>query len=77
MPGESVEIKLSDEVYDIVRTMLKESKYPLKIRRIRVYIALLGFSDGTVWMGGKTYRFDRSNPGKLIPLEKKRTFKLH
>jgi hypothetical protein len=71
MPGESIQLSLSDEIYDTLRMILEESKYPSIIKKIRVYVSILGFSDGTLWMGDKTYRLDENNPGKLIPTEKK------
>lgn len=69
LPGESVELKLSDENYFTVKTLLKDSKYP-SINRIKVDVTTLGFSDGTLWVAGKTYRLDENNPGKLIPVKK-------
>lgn len=66
-----VQIKLSDQEYEEVRTMLKERDYPSNIEKIKIYVTLIGFDDGTVWMGGKTYKVDKEKPGKLIPLEKK------
>ncbi|HEV2879799.1 MAG TPA: hypothetical protein VGX24_00720 [Pyrinomonadaceae bacterium] len=71
MPGESIELCLSDETYDTVRVILKDSKYPSMIKKIRVYVSILGFGDSTLWIGDKTYRLDENNPGKLIPTEKK------
>ncbi|MDQ1612738.1 MAG: hypothetical protein QOG00_2669 [Pyrinomonadaceae bacterium] len=71
MPGESVQLSLSDEIYDSLRMILETSKYPSTIKKIRVYVSILGFGDGTLWMGDKTYRLDENNPGKLIPSEKK------
>ena len=69
-PGESIQLKLSDEIYDTLRMILEDSKYPAVIKKIRVYISILGFSDGTLWMGGKTYELDKNNPGKLLPSKK-------
>lgn len=61
-PGESIQLELSDEIYDTLRMILEDSKYPAVIKKIRVYISVLGFSDGTLWMGGKTYELDKNNP---------------
>ena len=71
MPGESIELKLSDEDYDEIRVLLKNSKYPPSIKKLKVTVSMLGFNDGTIWMGGKRYELDRDSPGKLIPLKKK------
>lgn len=71
LPGESVELQLSDEnFYDIMR--LLNDGQPPSIKKIKVNVMMLGFSDGTLWLGGKSYEPDKSRPGKLIPLEKKK-----
>lgn len=69
LPGESIELKLSDENYMAVKALLKESKYS-SIKRIKVDVETLGFSDGTLWMAGKMYTLDENDPGKLIPVKK-------
>ena len=71
LPGERIELRLPDEDYDNIRTTLNESGYPRSIKKIRIYVTMLGFSDGTLWIGGKTYKPDQNNPGRLIPLVKK------
>lgn len=71
LPGEIAELKLSDEDYNDIKMLLKDSKYSSSINKIKVSIMMLGFNDGTVWIGGKTYTPDKNNPGRLIPLEKK------
>lgn len=65
-PGESAELRLSDEDFAAVRTALDEAKYPGGIKRVRISVGLLGFADETVWMGGKLYRLDKESPGKLV-----------
>lgn len=69
LPGESVELRLPD--YEGLRAMLTESKFPRHVRRLRVHIQRIQFGDGTVWMLGRKYVWDKGTPGKLIPLEKK------
>lgn len=71
MPGESVELRLSDEDFYEVREQLTASKYLPSIKKIRLSVQIIGFDDGTVWVGGKRYVPDKDSPGKLIPLEKK------
>jgi hypothetical protein len=71
MPGSSVELKLTDAEYNEVRTLLAESKYPRAIKKIRVTVQMLGFVDGTIWLGGRTYVLDKDRPGRIVPLEKK------
>lgn len=73
LPGESVELQLSDEDFYNIMTLLNDSGQPLSIKKIKVNVMMLGFSDGTLWLGGKSYELDKSRPGKLIPLEKKRS----
>lgn len=72
MPGESVEIRLSDEDFYAVREELKASRYPPSIKKIRLSVLMIGFNDGMVWIGGKRYVLDKVYPGKLTPLEKKK-----
>jgi hypothetical protein len=71
MPGDTIALKLSDDDYVNVRTLLNEQGYPSIIKKIEVYVATIGFEDGSIWMGDKFYKLDKNNPGKLIPLEKK------
>jgi hypothetical protein len=70
-PGDSVELSLPDLRYDFIRRTLREMNYPLSIKRIRTSAEMLGFDDGTIWLGGEMFRQSTSEPGKLIPLEKK------
>lgn len=71
MPGESVELKLSDEDFYDLREYLKASKYPPSIKKIRLSVQMIGFDDGTMWIGGRRYVLDKDHPGKVTPLEKK------
>src|SRR5215213_752887 len=71
-PGASVELRLTDQAFNDVKALLAESKYPRAIKKIRVTFRMLVFSDGTLWVAGKSYALDRDVPGKLIPLEKKK-----
>jgi hypothetical protein len=71
LPGASVELKLTDEEYYEVKTLLTESKYPKVIKKIRVTVQMLGFVDGAIWIAGKTYVLDEDRPGRIVPLEKK------
>lgn len=72
-PGEQVEITLPDIRYDSLRRFLKELNYPSSIKTLRMSAEMLGFSDGTIWLGGEMYIQDANEPGKLIPLEKKKS----
>lgn len=71
MPKEFVELKLSEESYIHTQSQLMEMGYGPNIKSIKIYVTTVGFSDNTVWMGGKSYTFDKKNSGKMIPLEKK------
>jgi len=72
MPNESVELKLSDNDFDIIKAFLKELEYPISIKKIKIYVTMVGFDDDTQWIANKLYKIDRSNPGKLIPLNQKK-----
>lgn len=69
LPGETVELRLTDEDYNALKTLLRESKYS-SINKIKVDVEVLGFSDGTLWMAGRMYTLDRDRPGKLLPVKK-------
>lgn len=71
LPGESVELRLSD--YEGLTAVLTESNFPRHIRRLRVHIQRVQFGDGTVWMLGRKYVWDKDTPGKLVPIEKKQS----
>ncbi len=71
MPKESAELKLSEEEYVNTQSQLIEMGYKGDIKKIKIYITTIGFSDKTLWIGGKIYKLDKKNPGKLIPFEKK------
>lgn len=71
LPGEKVELTLPDMRYDFIRTSLKELGYPMNIKTLRMSAEMLGFSDGTIWLGDEIFTQDDTQPGKLIPLKKK------
>lgn len=73
LPGESVDLRLSDADYEGLRAMLAESKFPRHIRRLRVNIDMIEFGDGTIWRFGRKYVWNKDTRDKLIPLEKKQS----
>ncbi|MEJ7699597.1 MAG: hypothetical protein WKF71_08145 [Pyrinomonadaceae bacterium] len=59
MPKESVELQLSEEAYIHTQSQLMEMGYGADIKNIKIYVTTIGFSDNTIWMGGKSYNFDK------------------
>lgn len=72
MPGEYIELGFSDYNYSNIRKMMEESGYPSIIRKIQVYVTVIGFDDDTIWTAGKFFKIDKNNPDKLIPIDKKK-----
>jgi hypothetical protein len=70
-PGNKVEITLPDNRYRAIQAALVEAGYPASIKTIKIYVEMLGFSDGTIWLGNKMFTQDENEPGRLISLEKK------
>jgi hypothetical protein len=71
MPGESVELRLADEDYHSLNMILNSSGYSPDIKKLKVYVRMVGFSDGTLWKAGEHYEVDKSQPGRLIPQKKR------
>jgi len=51
-PGGAVDIVLSADEYNHIKSSLKELGYPPNHQRIELRIGNVGFTDGTVWTGG-------------------------
>lgn len=69
LPGESIDLSLSDESYSNIRRILTKLKYPSSIKRITMVIDNIGFDDGTVWTVGHRYRFNPDDPEHPIELD--------
>lgn len=70
LPGKTADITLSDSEYDSLLPLLYELNYPVTIKRVRVFIGAIGFSDSTIWQGGRIFKRDANDPQKWIPLDK-------
>lgn len=68
LPGDTMEITLSDKNFDDLKLFLKEAKYPASVKKIELRVIGIGFSDGTVW-NGRMYRRDPKAPGGWSPIE--------
>jgi hypothetical protein len=67
--GETAYIQLSDLEYEELRAFLKETRYPLAIEKIKLWVTTIGFADGMAW-GGSFYIRDPSAPHGWRPKEK-------
>lgn len=61
-PHETLEIILSEAVYDNLRTMLTQRGYPNGVEAINISIGVVTFDDYTLWRHGKLLRPDPNNP---------------
>jgi hypothetical protein len=68
-PGQSVDITLDDRAYESLLPTLHELNYPVGIKRVKVLIGELDYSDGTKWSTDKLFKRDPKNPKKWIRLE--------
>ena len=66
-PGEVIELILSDEMFNNIRTVLKKIKYS-GVKSIKLRLEEVFFEDGTRW-SGQMFRPDPNNPDKWIPLQ--------
>jgi hypothetical protein len=69
LPGESIDLTLSEESYSSIRRSLTKLKYPASIKRIMMVIRDIGFDDGTVWTMGHRYRPNPDDPEHPIELD--------
>jgi hypothetical protein len=69
VPGETVDLVLSDIKYDRLKTILNKLKYPPSIKHLQMYIGEVIFDDNTSWSAGHMFRRDPNDPEKWIPLE--------
>ena len=73
LPGDTVEIHLSDNDFDQIKFFLKEAGYPPSVNFIELRITSLGFSDGTAWNAGRINRRDSTSPWGWTPINPART----
>lgn len=61
-PGSALDMVLSAEEYEHIRSGLEELAYPPGHQAIEIRIGNIGFTDGTVWNGGLYWRRDPTAP---------------
>lgn len=62
-PGETQEIRLSNEAYKEMRRFLKKVGYSAGGEKVRVAISTVGFTDGTAWRDRLYYRDPGASDG--------------
>jgi hypothetical protein len=67
-PGQSVDLSLDGSKYEGIAANLKTLNFHV-IRRVKLFIEVIDYSDGTRWVPNKLYKRDPSNPEKWIPLD--------
>jgi len=73
-PGETGELRLSQENYQSLRLLLQETGYPMTITRVELEIRDVGFEDGSMMLAGTLYLPDPGHPNdptKKIRADKK------
>lgn len=68
MPGETITLTLSDELYDTIKRALKKVKYPDSVTAVELSLEEVGFEDKTRWSGQMFLR-DPNDPEKWVPVE--------
>lgn len=66
-PGESIELVLSEKLFDEYTSVLKRLAFPDAIKRIELTLQEVGFEDGLLWSGGEFWRRDPNNYDKYVP----------
>jgi hypothetical protein len=69
VPGETVDIKLSDEQLGAIKRLLRETNYPAQILRVEMMIRGVLFSDDTKWIGGELFRRDPNDSETWIRMD--------
>lgn len=64
--GETAEVAFHDVSYDSLLPLLSEVN--LQIRKVRVLVEMIEFTDGTSWQTGRLFKRDPDNPEKWVPL---------
>lgn len=67
-PGGNTELTLSDESFEVNKTLLKRLGFPDSIERVELIVQDVGFEDGTLWVGGELWRRDPADPDKWVEL---------
>ncbi|HEY0077360.1 MAG TPA: hypothetical protein VGB73_01855 [Pyrinomonadaceae bacterium] len=70
LPGQTIDVSVSDTKYESIRSMLNDLNYPPSIKAVRARIRAIGFEDGTAWASGTIFERDPNNPGEWLPQKK-------
>lgn len=62
MPGEHINLALSNAIYDGIIASLKELNYPAGVKEIWLVLGRVVFEDGTMWNAGNLFRPDPRGP---------------
>ena len=65
-PGHSVDIKLSEDAYLMLKEGLARANYPRKFQHVELRIDAVLFADGTLWRKGYIFVRDPNDPTKWI-----------
>ena len=60
--AETVELGVSPEDYELIKTAFEETGYPAKIKRVELVVREVGFEDGSVLYSGTFWSQDPAHP---------------
>ena len=60
--GETVELGVSPEDYNLIKAAFEETGYPTKIKRVELVVREVGFEDGSLFYGGTFWSQDPAHP---------------
>ncbi len=66
-PGEEVEITLTGDQHDKLRSFLKTRSFD-KVSEVRLFLETAIFDDDLMWNGGDLYKRDQNNPNNWLPI---------
>jgi hypothetical protein len=69
LPGESVNLRLTDTQHQNLCVILRNEKYDESIGQVRLRLEEVLFGDGTKWLAGMFFRRDGLNPDQWVPIE--------
>ncbi len=62
-------VSLLEQDYEDIRFYLNKHNYPSRTERVKIYLRVVVFDDGTVWQSGSWFKIDPTNPRNLIEIE--------
>lgn len=69
VPGDEIELILSDAKYVESKRFLKAFQFPDAIKKVELKLIAIGFDDDTAWYSGRMYRREATNIGEPSPIE--------